>query len=115
MKLTGTSVDVKRSISLAPQPLLQFQQRNRAPVAPADDFAIENEIAGDFAKRSGQLWKFGDAIEGAGIHLDGVAAFVNLRANAVEFFFDERTGGKHFDEFRRRIDRTREHARDWPK
>ena len=91
------------------QALLQFGERDCAPIAPADDFAIEDEIAGNFAKRSCQLWKFGDAIQRARIHLYFVAALVNLSANAVEFFFDERTGGKHFDEFRRRIDRTREH------
>ncbi len=80
----------------AAEALLQLGERDSAAVAPADDFAVEDEVAGDAADRVEELGEFGDAIEGAGVDLDLRITLVNLGADAVEFVLDEgavREGG----------------------
>ena len=97
-KLAGTSVVVKRSICLRPRRCWSSVKGMARAVAPADDFAVEDEVGGDFAKGWKEFWEFGDAVEGAGVDLYLLAAFVDLGADAVEFFFYERACGECGDQ-----------------
>ena len=78
--------------------LLEFGERDGAAVAPSDDFAVEDEIAGDVADRVEQLGEFGDAIKGAGVDFDLRVALVGLGADAIELVFDEDAVGERGDE-----------------
>ena len=98
---------------LAAEALLEFGERERAAVAPADDFAIEDEVAGDVAKRIDEFGEFGDAIQRARIDLDLAAALVCLGADAVEFFFDQGAVGKCGDQVGRGFGRAGEHCGNW--
>ncbi len=89
----GEEVDL-----FAAQALLEFGERDGSAVAPADDFAVEDEVGGDFAKGWKEFGEFGDAVEGAGVDLHLWAALVDLGADAVEFFFYERACGECGDQ-----------------
>src|SRR2546423_1606723 len=81
---------------LAAEALLELGEGNGAAIAPADDFAIEDEFAGNTAQGRVQLGEFGDAIERARVNLYLRGAFVSLGANPVELVFHEgpvREGG----------------------
>src|SRR5260370_39906509 len=94
----GEEIDV-----LAAEALLEFREGDGAAIAPADDFAVEDEIAGDVADGIEKLGKFGYAVERAGIDLDFRCALVDLRADAIEFVFDEGAVGERGDEIGGRI------------
>src|SRR5216684_8537990 len=94
---------------LAAEALLEFREGNGAAVAPADDFAVEDEIASDVADGIEKLGKFGDAVERAGIDFDFRGALVDLRADAIEFVFDEGAVGERGDEVGKSFRRAGEH------
>src|SRR5258708_13922852 len=83
---------------LAAEALLEFREGDGAAIAPADDFAVEDEIAGDVADGIEKLGKFGYAVERAGIDFDLRITLVDLGADAIEFVFDERSVGERGDE-----------------
>src|SRR5260370_36893143 len=78
--------------------VLQLGEGDGAAVAPADDFAVKDKIAGDCADRFEKLGEFGHAVEGAGEDFDLRIALVNLRADAIELVFDEGAVGARGDE-----------------
>ncbi len=97
---------------LAAEALLEFREGDGAAIAPADDFAVEDEIAGDVADGIEKLGKFGYAVERAGIDFDFRGALVDLRADAIEFVFDEGAVGERGDEIGGSIGGAGEHDRD---
>src|SRR5258708_39972682 len=83
---------------LAAEALLEFREGDGAAIAPADDFAVEDEIAGDVADGIEKLREFGNAIERAGMDFDLRITLVDLGADAIAFVFDERSVGERGDE-----------------
>src|SRR6266404_5469042 len=55
---------------LAAQALLEFGEGDGAAVAPSDDFAIQDKVAGNSAEGLEKFGEFSDAVQGAGIDLD---------------------------------------------
>ena len=97
---------------LAAEALLEFREGNGAAITPADDFAVEDEIARDAAGGIEKLREFGNAIEGAGIDFDLRIALVDLGTDAIEFVFDEGSVGKRGDEVGGRVGGAGEHDGD---
>src|SRR5450432_1755663 len=106
----GEEVDL-----LAAETLLELSKRNGAAIAPTDDFAVQDKIAGDAASRGNQLGKFGDAIESAGEELNLRAALVELRANAIELVLHQSPRRKRGDQIFGRFARAGQHRRDGAK
>jgi len=94
--LAGEQIDL-----FAAETLLEFGEWDSASVTPADDFAVEDEIADDAADRLEEFGEFGDAVEGAGVDFDLRVALVNLGADAIELVFDQGAVGERGDEIGR--------------
>src|SRR2546421_12430720 len=87
--LAGEEIDL-----FAAQALLKFGERDSAAAPPSNDFPVQNEISGYAAKGLEKLGKFGDTIERAGVDLHLRIALVHLRANPIEFVFDQSAIGE---------------------
>src|ERR1700739_3771941 len=96
----------------AAEALLKLGERDRAGVAPSDDFAVKDEIAGDVADRFEKFGEFRDAVECAGVDLDLRTALMNLGTDAVELVFDERAVWEGGNEFGVSLGRAGEHYED---
>ena len=95
--------------------LLKLGEWDRVGVAPSDDFAVKDEIAGDVADRFEQLGEFRDAVECAGVDLDLQTALMNLGTDAVELVFDQRAVWEGCNEVGRSFRRAGEHYGDGAK
>ena len=96
----------------AAEALLKLGERDRAGVAPSDDFAVKDEIAGDVADRFEKFGEFRDAVECAGVDLDLRTALMNLGTDAVELVFDERAVWEGGNEVGGSLGRAGEHYGD---
>src|SRR5258708_14468191 len=91
--------------------MLGLGEWDGAAVAPADDFAVKDKIAGDCADRFEKLGEFGHAVEGAGVDFDLRIALVNLSADAIELVFNEGAVGERGDEIGGELRRGSHHDR----
>src|SRR5262249_25493330 len=63
----------------AAEALLQFRERQRAAVAPREQFTIADEIAGQGQRGAGEIGELpGDALEIARVEFDAPVLFVDL-------------------------------------
>ena len=68
---------------------MQFGERERATVAPGEEFAVEDAVGGERERGAGEVGELrGDAVEIARVEFDAVGGFVELAADAVVFLFE---------------------------
>src|SRR5262249_30327981 len=71
---------------------LKFGERERLRTLPSENLAVEDEFTWKSEDGSGELREFGDFVESSGKDLDALRLLVNLGADAVVLFFDQKLG-----------------------